>query len=187
VDEQFILSPEEERKRYIHHNNSITNEGYVRMFEDFLSDAIEKEFKTTEKILDFGCGPNPVFAEIMRKKGKTVDFYDPYYYPNADIFLEKYSLITSTEVFEHIQYPMETLRKLYHIMNDGSVLAIMTKFHSGTENFEKWWYRRDVTHISFYSSKTVEKIVELTDFELIRTDDCSFFVLGKKAQTTSLV
>ena len=149
------------------------------MFEDFIKNAMASEFKKSEKILDFGCGPNPVFAEIRRRKGKMVDYYDPFYHPDSDIFLEKYDLITSTEVFEHIQYPMDTLSKLYRIMTKGSILAIMTKFHTGTDTFEKWWYRRDVTHISFYNSKTVEMIAQLTSFELIRTDKCSFFILRK--------
>ncbi len=179
VDDAFILSPEEEEKRYINHNNTIENEGYVRMFERFLGEAVEPEFEKAESVLDFGCGPGPVLAKLMELKGKRVAYYDPFYFPNEGLFNETYDLITSTEVFEHIRFPLVALQKLYNLLNKQSVLAIMTKFHTGTAAFEDWWYRRDVTHISFYSERTVDKLVERTAFSLLRTDGHSFFTLKK--------
>lgn len=179
ADERFILSPDEEEKRYVHHNNTIENEGYVMMFKNFIKTAIADEFLTAEKILDFGCGPSPVFAEIMRQNGKTVDIFDPFYHKNDDIFNKAYDLITSTEVFEHVKYPLVSFQSLYKLIKTGGTLAIMTKFHSGIQDFENWWYRRDVTHISFFNTKTVQKVAELTNFKRLRSDETSFFVLQK--------
>ena len=47
------------------------------------------------------------------------------------------------------------------------------------ENFKKWWYKEDTTHVSFYSEKSLQKCGERVGLELIKQHDNRFFVMKK--------
>ena len=98
MDESNLLKTNEERQRYLEHNNTIENTGYVKMFETFIDNALQPKFTAADKILDYGSGPNPVFAQIMRRQGKVVDIYDPYFSPLTEYLHRQYDMITLTEV-----------------------------------------------------------------------------------------
>lgn len=177
LDEIQLISKEEEKQRYLQHNNTLANTGYVAMFEAFITNALEPAFSKVQTVLDFGCGPNPVFAQIMKKHGKSVDVYDPFFSPSDDYLNRCYDLITLTEVIEHIQYPLDALRTLNSCLKDTGILAVMTKFHHGIDDFKTWWYRKDNTHISFFSQKTVQWLAKELDRVVVQTDNSSFFCL----------
>jgi hypothetical protein len=44
------------------------------------------------------------------------------------------------------------------MLEDNGILAIMTSFLSNIEDFENWYYRRDPTHVVFYSQETFKVI-----------------------------
>jgi hypothetical protein len=50
------------------------------------------------------------------------------------------------------------------MLEDNGILAIMTSFLSNIEDFENWYYRRDPTHVVFYSEKTFEVIADQRDW-----------------------
>ncbi len=177
TDETHLISKEEEKKRYLQHNNTLANTGYVAMFEAFITHALEPAFSRVQTVLDFGCGPNPVFAQIMKNHGKSVDVYDPFFFPSDEYLSRRYDLITLTEVIEHIRYPLDALKMLISRLSDSGMLAVMTKFHSGVTDFDAWWYRKDNTHISFFSQKTVQRLAKELDRVVVQTDNSSFFCL----------
>ena len=37
--------------------------------------------------LDYGCGYAPALADIFKKDGFNIDVYDPFFFPNKNIFL----------------------------------------------------------------------------------------------------
>lgn len=135
------------------------------MFNDFLKAAVFPFTPVSGRALDFGCGHGPVLAEVLTEAGYGADLYDKYFFPRrpwADNSV-KYDIITSTEVFEHINHPLLILKILKKLLKPRGVVAIMTQFTPQKESdFKKWWYLRDSTHISFYSPP-------------------AFKVLGKKA------
>ena len=52
---------------------------------------------------------------MLRLEGFSVDLYDPFFFPNKDIFANKYNFITCTETAEHFFNPnkeFETLNPL---------------------------------------------------------------------------
>jgi hypothetical protein len=108
------------------------------------------------KGLDFGCGPAPVLAEILRSAGHRVAIYDVYYFPHQTALDGQYDFITATEVVEHLARPMLELERLWQLLAPGGTLGIMTKLVIDAERFTTWHYIRDPTHISFFSRDTLQ-------------------------------
>lgn len=154
LDPTYRVSSSDEKKRYDLHDNSESNSGYRAYLEEFLNLAgvVDGESRSA---LDFGCGPGPVLGELLRERGYRVDLYDPYFYPREDFKNSKYDLITCTEVIEHVYDPRKTLELLFSLLKPAGKLVIRTNFHQAQkDHFEKWWYRRDETHVGFFSQKT---------------------------------
>lgn len=154
LDRAHLPGLEEERQRYLQHDNTAGCPGYVRMFEQFLT-AIRPALGRPGRALDFGCGPGPVLAAMLRQQGWDTDTYDPLFFPGS-IEGEQYDLITATEVLEHVHTPLPVWRQLARLLRPRGVLAIMTHFHPGPASFSAWWYRRDPTHVTFYSAATMD-------------------------------
>ena len=161
LDDRYILNEIDEKCKYDQHNNSLENEGYVQMFENFIDLSIAPYLKNIKTALDFGSGPEPVFSKLLERRGLEVDIYDLYYAPQKVYEGKKYDLITSTEVFEHLSKPLETLELLVNHTKVNGYIALMTKFPpSDDKDFLAWWYRRDPTHISFFTPKSFEVMAE---------------------------
>ena len=174
------LDTQAEHAQYLHHVNTIENVGYVTMFKRFIAEAIDP-FITKGKGLDFGSGPGPVLYELLKIKGFDMAHYDPYFNPNLSVFEARYDLITSTEVFEHLADPQKTLSRLTECLKNKGVLAIMTSFHQkDIAVFLNWWYRRDSTHIAFYTLKTFEFLIEEMPLHIVYTNNKNIIVLQKR-------
>ncbi len=173
-----IVDPDEEKERYEGHDNNHQNQGYVKMFKDFIDEVIVPYINLGEvnDVLEFGCGPGPVLADLLEDKNLNVDLYDPYFFPEKVFVDQKYDLITSTEVFEHFSDPIKEMELLISHLEEGAYLAVMTSFHPGPENFEDWWYKWDPTHIVFYNQKTFSKIASDFDLEIIYTDQKKYIL-----------
>lgn len=172
-------SHEDEKTLYTHHNNSMENVGYVNMFNRFIAAAVDP-FITTGSGLDFGSGPGPVLYELLKQKGFTMTHYDPYFHKDETALNTTYDLITSTEVFEHLSDPLTTFETLANMLNKDGILAIMTSFHpKDDEAFLSWWYRRDPTHIAFYTDKTFEHLTNATNLRQIYTNHKNIIVFKK--------
>jgi len=173
-------SAKQEYEIYQSHENTPENEGYVNMFKVFINELFAEHLDEIEEVLEYGCGPGPVLADILENKGLNVTKYDPFFYPEVEFKDKTYDLITSTEVFEHFQNPKEEVEKLLKLMNPGAYLAVMTSFHEGIEHFKDWWYRRDSTHITFYNLKTFKYIENNYPLKIIKTDKENSILLKKE-------
>ncbi|MFC1808747.1 class I SAM-dependent methyltransferase [Candidatus Omnitrophota bacterium] len=183
LDEQYIIDKDEERRRYSLHNNTFENEGYVKMFKDFIEQVIEPYKHNVSTALDFGCGTTPVLATLLKEKIPTVHHYDPYFYPNQELKDATYDVITATEVLEHLKDPLFHMRKLVDLLAPGGLIGIMTLFHPrNDEEFLTWWYRKDETHIAFYSEKTFDVISKILGITIVYCNDKNHCLLQK--QTT---
>jgi len=166
-----------EKKEYDRHNNSIEDIPYVNMFKKFQK-AFEP-FLEGKETLEYGSGPEPVFTQILRNDGFSVTPYDPFYLKDESFKLKKYDLITSTEVFEHFSEPIKELTLLDTLLKPGGVLSIMTQFPKEDDHFLNWWYRRDPTHIAFYTRKSFEAICQRFGYRMVFTNDKDYMILKK--------
>jgi hypothetical protein len=171
LDKSWVPSLEKQKERYLQHENSLGNPGYVEMFEGFIKACVEPFVSKGGKILDYGCGPEPVLADLLTKRGHAVDIYDLFFNPDETHKTKKYNLIILAEVLEHLENPLVELRTLSERLEPQGVISIMTLFHpNDPETFFKWWYRRDITHVSFYTLKTLQEIVRVLGMDLIFSD-----------------
>jgi len=178
LDKKFYVSKNDEKNQYDQHNNSLENEGYVNMFDDFLDFTLKGLH--VKSVLDFGSGPTPVLAELLKRRGLHVEHFDKFYQPKKVYKNKKYDLITSTEVFEHLENPKEILNLLSNHLNPNGIISIMTLFHTNKqEDFLKWWYRRDPTHITFFTPKTIEIMAKKCGLKLLKHNTKRVIALQK--------
>lgn len=171
-DVSCYLTPEQEQKIYNTHNNSIDDPVYGAYFQSFIDQCAIEVSNSSSVALDFGSGPEPVLALLLKRNyGYEVDIYDKYYAPEKVYEGKQYDLITATEVVEHLIDPLAYFELFKSLLKPGGVLAIMTQFHHNDEKqFEHWHYRRDESHVSFFTPKTMTFIAGQVGLEIIYID-----------------
>lgn len=176
---QFHLLPELEKTRYKSHQNNIKDLAYQN-FLNQLWKPFKKYITTLEQGLDFGSGPEKALSFTANKEGFCLSCYDPFFGP-FKIESQFYDYITCTEVVEHFCNPFESWKKLKELLNKSGHLGIMTKFYDDKVDFKNWNYRKDETHVSFYTHRTVEwlaqefnwKVLELSHSICIFKQSCA--------------
>lgn len=161
----LYLNWNQQQARYSLHQNDIEDKGYISFFEQLLTPL--RPFLGNRKwALDWGSGPGekPVLGELLKREGLQVDLYDPIY--RKEIPNRKYELITSTEVLEHFQEPVNSLTQIFDLLEPQGIFAGMTLFHSGPESYTNWWYKNDPTHVIFYSEKTFQWMAHNRNLEI---------------------
>ncbi len=181
-DENSFPSKEKELSIYMLHENSIDREDYVGYLKKFVDQALIPFMKKEAFGLDFGSGPVPVLSQILKRDyDLKTDIYDYYFAPET-IYLEKsYDFIVSTEVIEHLQDPLKSFSIFGELLVKGGILSLMTLFHPQSDSlFQEWWYTRDKSHISFYTTLTIEYLARLFSFDIIYTDNIRYITLIKR-------
>lgn len=181
-DEAAVKSPEEEHALYKNHQNTMENKGYVAMFEKFLAATVDPYVKAG-RALDFGSGPGPVLYELLKRRGFQSNHYDPYFNPDQSVFEKSYDLITSTEVFEHLSDPLKAFKRLATMLKPGGHLAIMTSLRPKDDDaFLTWWYRRDQTHIGFFTEPAFTILSNKSGLRFIYTNHKNYFLFKKESE-----
>lgn len=145
--------PRTERARYDQHQNNPSDARY-RAFLSTLATPLLDRLAPGAHGLDFGCGPGPALAELLREAGMDVDLYDIYYAPDDAVWTRRYDFVTATEVVEHLHAPAKEFERLFSAVTPGGWLAVMTKWVSNIPSFAKSRYVRDPTHVCLYSRET---------------------------------
>jgi len=155
VPSDFHLTLPQQRDRYLEHNNDPMDSEY-RAFLSRLRGPLLPLLKEGDVGLDFGCGPGPALAQMLRESGYKVDLYDPLFQDNKSVLEKNYDFVTCTETIEHFSNPAFDFALLDSVVKDGGVLGVMTSILYEEVIFEDWHYKLDPTHVSFYTPLTME-------------------------------
>lgn len=172
--------PSEERcrARYAKHRNRPDDEGYVAFLTPAM-EALQARLAVPARILDFGCGPEPVLAGMLQERGFAVSRYDPLFFP-APRPEGPFDAITATEVFEHFQSPGRDIAGVVDLLARRGLLVVMTELVRPGLELASWWYLRDETHVAFYSERTFDWLARFFALERLHSDTRRLVVLRKR-------
>lgn len=106
-------------------------------------------------------------------------------YDQVDDFINKFDIVVSTEVVEHLFLPRLLFERAYSYLKPGGIFLVSTPYHGYLKNiiislFSKWDSHHTVDwdggHIKFFSRKTLKKMAERHGFS-----EDSFFGSGRVA------
>ena len=79
LDHKNYVSNSDEKKHYLKHNNSITDQNY-KNFLSKLIEPVKDKISSSDIGLDYGCGYAPALANIFKSYGFKVELYDPFFF-----------------------------------------------------------------------------------------------------------
>lgn len=164
LNPEVYLSPEEEKERYLTHNNDVEDVRYQNFVSPIVN-AVLSRFSTDDIGLDFGSGTGPVISKMLKDKGYTILPYDPFFTPNDEPLKQQYNYIVSCEVIEHFHHPFKEFAQLKRLLKPDGMLICMTDLYTEDKDFDTWGYPNDPTHTIFYRPKTLEWIKDNMGFE----------------------
>lgn len=176
VDPYYYLSPEPERARYLEHDNGLHHRGYVNFLQRIIRPSLQ--YITPEmKGLDYGCGPEPTLSKLLARQSIRCYDYDPLF--DFDHPLEIYDFVFATECMEHFHRPYQEWQNISELIKGEGILSIMTEQWETLGAFRDWYYKRDLTHISFYHAQTFECISQHFGYDILYRDRNRSIILKK--------
>ena len=148
-----------ERREYTLHRNDADDPAY-RRFLDRLAAPLLTRLPPASDGLDYGCGPAPALAAMLRAAGHRVTLYDPVFHDEPTALTRPYDFIACSEVVEHFHDPAREFAQLDALLLPGGWLAVMTCFQTDDARFAGWHYRRDPTHVVFYRAETFQWLAQ---------------------------
>jgi hypothetical protein len=155
VPPKFHPSPDAEKARYEFHSQSLADSGY-RDFLDRLFRPLAEKLPLGACGLDFGCGREPTLSVLFEEAGFPCANYDLYYLNDPAVLEKQYDFLTCSETMEHFRNPREEFERLIRLVKPGGWIGIMTQLRDSAPPFGTWFYKDDVTHVSFFSRRTFQ-------------------------------
>ncbi|MEX1033786.1 MAG: class I SAM-dependent methyltransferase [Cellvibrionaceae bacterium] len=159
LDPSHLPSSEVEVEQYRLHENHPDDPDY-RRFLDRLAAPLLERLPPAQQGLDYGCGPGPALAAMLREAGHCMALFDPFFQPDRNTLERRYDFITCTEVVEHMHHPVREFQRFDALLKANGWLAVMTQFQTDDARFANWHYRRDPTHVVFYRQATFYRLAE---------------------------
>jgi len=175
VPSKLWLSEDEERARYAHHDNSPSNEGYVK-FLGQVAGVVAELARGQARVLDFGSGKNAVLADLLRQRGFGCVAYDPLYGKGQAALGNRYDVVVVCEVIEHLRDLRGELGKLEDCLSPGGNIVVRTQCYPSVAEVATWWYARDATHLNFFAERTLGFAAGLCGLRCLPTSKPDIFV-----------
>ncbi len=153
VPRDWHLSRAEEGAQYALHRNDVDDPDYRAFLSRMMIPLIER-LSPGARGMDFGCGPGPALAHMLREAGFEVALYDSFFVPEEGALERRYDFVCATEVVEHLHRPGLELERLWKVLRPGGWFGLMTKLVREPVAFTSWHYKNDPTHVCFFSANT---------------------------------
>ena len=188
MDSKHHLDLKAEEARYLLHQNNVTDIGYQN-FVSPLKNAVLERFNENHVGLDFGSGKDSAISYLLNQKNYKVNKYDPFFQPDKIVLkTNTYDYIVVCEVAEHFYNPKFEFIKLKSYLKPHGILFVMTSLITADVDFKTWSYRRDSTHVCFYTDKTfkTEFKTEVLTNNLILLHNCERSAKNKDSKVKDL-
>lgn len=174
------LSPEDEKKRYLLHENTILDPGYQNFVMPLKNEILDR-CRPNSIGLDYGAGVNSAISYLLEQSGYSVQRYDPFFNDDMRTLVpESYDYTIICEVAEHFYSPRQEFEKLKSLVKPGGFLFLLTSLKTADIDFSTWSYRRDPTHVCFYSEKAFQWFEDSLGLEIVKIEKPNLIVLHKK-------
>ena len=99
------------------------------MFAKRLKILVRAGLRKDDSVLDYGCGSGH-FVRYLQSQGYRCAGYDPYNerYADAGVLAQRYTLVTSQDVIEHVDTPAQFLTTLAALVAPDGRLVIGTPY-----------------------------------------------------------
>lgn len=163
LSREDLLSFEDEKRRYEKHDNSQDNLEYIA-YLDRIAQVIAQNLNHKMNGLDFGCGPTKLLEQIFKRKGFYLESFDPFFFPEISESFKTYDFLILSEVIEHFRKPNAELSLIKRLLKPQGLLFVKTKCLPLEKHFKDWSYRRDPTHVQFFSAPSFDFISNHFEF-----------------------
>ena len=178
VDPANLPSPADEKERYQQHKNDPEDQGYSEFMYTFIRPLTKRITKNCNG-LDYGSGPTPVLANLLEKEGYNISIFDPFFANDTKVLSGKYDFLTCVETAEHFHQPVQDWKTMVVLVKNGGWIGVKTSMYHENINFSSWHYKRDFTHVCFYSRETFGWIAGEYNLQLqIEEESTVFFKVG---------
>jgi hypothetical protein len=160
---------EAEVARYREHHNSTYSPEYLE-YLGRTAFPVADCLSSGASGLDYGSGPVAGMQFLLNPLGYKVATFDPFFFPDFDLLKNSYDFILCSEAAEHFFQPEVEFDRFDAMLVPGGWLGISSRLVVSREEFPDWYYRRDPTHVSFYSEATVQWIARCFGWELHRLE-----------------
>ena len=174
----------------------ITIKRYHELLDEF------EKYRSSNTILDVGCGSGHFLVtakergwqvygteypeslcEVCRKKGLTIHrgVLNPANYPGIS-----FDVITSFEVIEHINNPLEELAKFNQLLRSGGLLYCTTPNFNSIQRYQlgpDFNILCYPEHISYYTKNTLSKVFQISGFKPLKVISTGFSFSRAKSKT----
>lgn len=163
LDPQLRLNAEDEKQRYLNHNNDVNDVRY-HQFVSPITESILNDFTKNSIGLDYGAGTGSAISKILTDHGFLIKQYDPFFHNYPDLLQERYDYIACCEVMEHFYEPRLEFERLRSMLKPGGKLYCMTELYWDNVPFGEWYYKNDPTHVFLYHKEAIKWIQENIGF-----------------------
>lgn len=176
VPRNELISPDEEKRRYDLHANDESDQ--YKSYLTGIGDALLPHISAGSQGLDFGCGKSLLMEKILESHGHKVESYDIYFHPKEAVLDSEFDFILLSEVIEHLATPLDVMQNLRKKLKVGGKVFLKTKLYPPDPmSFCSWSYKRDPTHIQFFSFNSLKKLGEIIDLPQLEVLGPDIFML----------
>jgi 2-polyprenyl-3-methyl-5-hydroxy-6-metoxy-1,4-benzoquinol methylase len=159
---------------------------------DQVSRIIDICFPESRIMVDYGGGYG-MFVRMMRDKGYNFYRQDLYcenlfaaYFDLPDAPAATFDVLTSFEVFEHLQDPLAEIEKMFRL--SGTIIFTTLLLPTDQKDLKDWWYISPLTgqHIAFYDQRTLAYLAQKFGKNLY-TNGNNLHILTDKLLSSALV
>lgn len=159
VPRNELISASDEKARYETHKNDEGDPAY-HAYLSKIAEAVSRNLTPGMKGLDFGSGRTKLLARLI---SDDVDSYDVFFHPHEALKQKTYDFIIMSEVIEHLRDLSDELQVINKMLRSDGLLFVKTKLLP-ENNFSSWFYKRDITHVQFFSEASFKFLSEKYGF-----------------------